>query len=61
METATEKTLEVGDSVYRAWDAAQEPGTIISVLAGSQFLVTLKRGKTWIYHKQELELVPVES
>lgn len=57
MTTAT-KELSVGDSVYRAWDPGQELGTIVAETGNkAQWIVTLKSGKTWIYHTGDLVLV----
>lgn len=57
MKTAT-KDLAVGDSVYLAYDPAQEPGTIVSTTVNkAQWLVSWASGKTWIYHSTDLVLV----
>lgn len=57
MTTAT-KTLEVGDSVYRVWDPAQEHGVIVAATVNkAQWIVSFTRGKTWIYHSKDLVLV----
>lgn len=56
--TATKEALEVGDSVYRVWDPGQEPGVIVEAMPNkAQWLVSMARGKTWIYHSSELALV----
>lgn len=58
--TAAQEALAVGDSVYRAHDPGQEPGTIVSATPNkAQWLVTWASGKTWIY--PSADLVPVES
>jgi len=55
---AKEATLAVGDHVYRTWDPGQEPGTIVAAAPNkAQWIVSLARGKTWIYHSNELALV----